>query len=186
MTCNRRYLANNFFILSDFSSVLYSILYASLCRHDWYVLYRFSPLQVYFLASNDTLPASATKTDDRANQLLSINPNVRVIFLQIFPIWLLCRIFLLFSVSPKYKYYQVHNVRFDRVLPSWVTFRRTYCSLTWSAILFSGLSSFRKLLDLDLLIVISRNPQFIGFSVFSRACSRRQLKSLKSFITKFW
>ena len=55
------------------------------------------PSWVYFCTRSDTLLVSAS----RENWLPSINPNIRVIFLQIFPIQLLCQILRLLLVPPK-------------------------------------------------------------------------------------
>ena len=91
-------------ILANNSSI---ILYASLCpclhcSCGRYTLHRLLPFWVYFRTRSDTLLVSAIRAINRANWLSSINPNVRVIFLQIFPIRLLCRILLLLLVSPKH------------------------------------------------------------------------------------
>ena len=170
-----------------FSFISYFILYVSLCpcllcSYRRYTSYRRLLLWVYFRTSGDTLLVSAIRADDRANWLSSINPNARVIFLQIFPIWLLCRIFSLLSINK----YQDHNIWSDKVFPSWLTFHRTCCSLTWSVILFSRLSLLQKIAWSWPFNRNTLQSSVYCLQCFSRACNRRHLKSLKSSITKFW
>ena len=105
------------------SFVSYSMLYALLCScllcsYGRHTLYRLLPFWVYFCTRSDTLLVPAIRAVNRANWLPSINPNIRVIFLQIFPIRLPYWILLPLSVFPKYKYYPAHNAWFDKVLPN--------------------------------------------------------------------
>ena len=172
------------------SFVSYSMLCASLCscllcscgRHT---LHRLLPFWVHFCTRSDTLLVPAIRAINRANWLPSINPNVRVIFLQIFPIWLLYRILLLLLVFPKYKYYPTHSAWSDKVILNQTTIFAKFAALWFDRQFYSPFQIFlRWLLILDLLIVIFCDLRFIGFNAFSRSRSRRQLKSSKSSIMR--
>ena len=95
-----------YLVISDISEQLLHLqwfsLHPSLCSYlpcscRRYTLYWLLSFWVYLRTRSDILLVSAIRAGSWATWLSSVNPNVRVIFLQIFPIWLLCRILFSFQ-----------------------------------------------------------------------------------------